>query len=206
MDYINRNRNKIKTVLLVILTIAIFSLSYYVCINKLKSTNIKDDKYEVKNNNGQLDDSMTVHSNINTVVSPNSNIVFKIKYTKSGEITTEKEEAAGDLIGKKKKEVEEIYKSKGYSVQSITSSQIILIKELDKYAPNKYVLGIKNGCIAIYKTDKEGNMFIENEKRDITDIKTNRLKQADIQLLTKGDKYFQCNTREDAEARLEDYE
>jgi hypothetical protein len=49
-------------------------------------------------------------------------------------------------------------------------------------------------------------MFIENKQRDITDIKTNRLKKADIELLTKGNKYFECNTREDAEARLEDYE
>jgi hypothetical protein len=82
----------------------------------------------------------------------------------------------------------------------------VLIKEVNKYAPNKYVLGIKDGYIAIYKTDKDGNMFIENDKVDITDVRTNRLKQADIKLLTKGDKYFQCDTREDAEARLEDYE
>lgn len=68
------------------------------------------------------------------------------------------------------------------------------------------MLGIKNGFIAIYKTDRQGNMFIENEKRDITHISTDRLKQEDIKLLTKGDKYFQCNTREEAEARLEDYE
>ena len=77
---------------------------------------------------------------------------------------------------------------------------------MDKYAPNKYVLGIKNGFIAIYKTDKAGNMFIENENTDITDIKTKRLKEEDIKLLTKGDKYFQCNTREEAQSRLEDYE
>lgn len=81
-----------------------------------------------------------------------------------------------------------------------------MIKNINKYAPDKYVLGIKNGFIAIYKTDRQGNMFIENEKRDITHISTDRLKQEDIKLLTKGDKYFQCNTREEAEARLEDYE
>lgn len=77
---------------------------------------------------------------------------------------------------------------------------------MDKYEPNKYVLGIKNGLIAIYKTDNQGNMFIENEKRDVTDIKTSKLKEEDIRLLTKGDKYFECNTRDEAESRLEDYE
>jgi hypothetical protein len=206
MDFINKNRKKIKTILLATLTIAIFSLSYYLCINKLKSTYIKDKQYKVQNNSKALDNTVTVDSNMNTALLTNTKIIFKKKYTKSGETVTEREENAGNLVGKKKKELEQIYKDEGYSVESINSSEAVLIKELDKYVPNKYVLGIKNGFIAIYKTDKEGNMFIEDEKRDITDIKTDRLKKADIELLTKGDKYFQCNTREDAEARLEDYE
>ena len=132
--------------------------------------------------------------------------MFKVKYIKSGEVITEKEEKAQQLAGKKKDEVAEVYKNEGYKVQNITSAEVVLIKEIDKYAPNKYVLGIKDGRIAIYKTDKDGNMFIENDRSDITDIKTDKLKEADIQLLTKGDKYFQCDTREDAESRLEDYE
>ena len=197
------DKRKIRTILLVILTVAIFSLSYYVCISRLKNTNIKKDGYQVNNDKTG---ALTVHSNVDGVVSANANIVFKIKYTKSGELVTEKEEKADALIGKKKGEVDEAYKDEGYKVQNITQSEVVLIKEVDKYAPNKYVLGIKDGYIAIYKTDKDGNMFIENDESDVTDIKTDRLKQADIQLLTKGDKYFQCNTREDAEARLEDYE
>ncbi len=206
MDFINRNRKKIKTGLLAILTLAIFSLSYYLCISKLKNANVKDNKYEVQNNSKTSDNTVTVDSNVNTALLTNTQIIFKKKYTKSGEIVTEKQENAGNLVGKKKKELEQIYKGQGYTVASINSSEAVLIKEVDKYVPNKYVLGIKNGFISIYKTDKEGNMFIENEKRDITDIKIDRLKKADIELLTKGDKYFQCNTREDAEARLEDYE
>lgn len=80
------------------------------------------------------------------------------------------------------------------------------MKEEDKYMPNKYVVGIKGDNIAIYRTDKSGNMYIEDENKDITDIKTNKLKEQDIHMLTTGDKYFQCDTREEAEARLEDYE
>lgn len=200
------DKRKIRTILLVILTVTIFSLSYYVCINRLKSTNIKDGRHQVNNGNLGVSDTLTVHSNVDGVVSSNSNIVFKVKYIKSGEVMTEKEEKVDDLAGKKKDEVDEVYKDEGYKVQNITSAEVVLVKEVDKYAPNKYVLGIKDGCIAIYKTDKDGNMFIENDKTDVTDIKTDKLKAADIQLLTKGDKYFQCDTREDAEARLEDYE
>jgi hypothetical protein len=200
------DERKVRTILLAILTIAIFSLSFYVCVNKLKVTNIKDSNNQFNSTNLVVPDGLTVHSNLDDVVSANANIIFKVKYIKSGEVVTEKEEKAEDLSGKKKSEVDEVYKNEGYKVQNITSSEVVLVKEVDKYAPNKYVLGIKDGCIAIYKTDKDGNMFIENERRDITDIKTDKLKEADIQLLTKGDKYFQCDTREDAESRLEDYE
>ncbi|KZL93760.1 hypothetical protein [Clostridium magnum] len=200
------DERKARTILLVILTIAIFSLSFYVCVNKLKVTNIKDNKDQFNSTNSVAPDGLTVHSNLDDVVSANANLVFKVKYIKSGEVVTEKEEKAENLSGKKKNEVDEIYKNEGYKVENITSSEVVLIREVDKYAPNKYVLGIKDGRIAIYKTDKDGNMFIENDERDLTDIKTDKLKEADIQLLTKGDKYFQCDTREDAESRLEDYE
>lgn len=199
------DKRKIRTILLVVLTTAIFSLSYYICVTKLKNVNTKNNKYQV-NEDKENYDSVKVHSNVDNTVDKNAKIVFKIKYIKSGEIQREKEEDARELAGKKKSEVEQIYKDKGYKVDTITPSEVVLIKEADKYAPNKYVLGIKDGLIAIYKTDKEGNMFIENEGRDVTDIKTDRLKDTDIKLLTNGDKYFQCNTREDAEARLEDYE
>jgi len=200
------DKRKFRTILLVILTTAIFSLSCYICVSKLKVTNIQDNKNQVNNANSSVTDGLTVHSNLDDVVSANANIVFKVRYIKSGEVVTEKEEKAEDLSGKKKNEVDEVYKNEGYKVQNITSSEVVLVREVDKYAPNKYVLGIKDGRIAIYKTDKDGNMFIENDKRDITDIKTDKLKEADIELLTKGDKYFQCDTREDAESRLEDYE
>ncbi|NMM61202.1 hypothetical protein HBE96_00495 [Clostridium sp. P21] len=206
MDFINNNRKKIKTVLLVVSTIAIFSLSYYLCINKLRSTNVKENKYKAENRSKDLGKAVTVDSNVNTSLSSNAKVVFKKKYVKSGEIVTEKEENAGNLAGKKKKELDQVYKGQGYSVASIKPSEVVFMKEFDRYAPNKYVLGIKDKFIAIYKTDKEGNMFLEDEKRDITDVKIDKLKKADIDLLTKGDKYFQCNTREDAEARLEDYE
>ncbi|MBC2581155.1 hypothetical protein [Clostridium sp. DJ247] len=199
------DKRKIRTAMLVILTLLIFGLSYYICINKLLVANIKNNKQFGKNINDKSN-SLTVNTSINGEVSANANVVFKIKYNKSGELFVEKEQLAGALAGKRKSELEELYKDQGYKVQGITQDQVVLVRETDKYAPNKYVLGIKDEYIAIYKTDKDGNMFIEDKRRDITDIKIDKLKQADVQLLTNGDKYFECDTREDAQARLEDYE
>lgn len=199
------DERKIRTAVLVVFTILIFGLSCYICVVGLQNINMERRLSQIRQND-TLYDTVKVNSSVNGIVSDSAKIIFKIKYDKSGELKIEKEESAGKLTGKKKSEVEKIYKSVGYKVQKFSAKEVILVKDMDKYAPDKYVLGIKDGAIAIYKTDKQGNMFIENEKRDITRIKTSRLKQEDIRLLTKGDKYFQCNTREEAEARLEDYE
>ena len=199
------DNRKARTIVLVIFTILILGLSCYICVVGFQNVNMDREIKQVRQGNKTYD-TVKTNSNINTTVPEKAKIIFKIKYNKSGELKTEKEELAGKLAGKTKNEVENIYKTAGYKVNKFGAKEVVLVKEVDKYEPNKYVLGIKNGLIAIYKTDNQGNMFIENEKRDVTDIKTSKLKEEDIRLLTKGDKYFECNTRDEAESRLEDYE
>lgn len=190
---------KLRKILLAVLTILVFMVSCYICVTKIKD-------YSGRKNTYQASNSVNANSDLNKTISSKGNLIFKIKYVKSGDVKTEKEESASKVAGKTKSEIENIYQKSGYSVDSFNALQVILTKNVDKYAPNKYVVGIKDNVIAIYKTDKKGNMFIEDATRDITDIKTSRLKQKDIELLTKGDKYFECDTIEDAKARLEDYE
>ncbi len=199
------DNRKVRTIVLVIFTILILSLSCYICVVGVQNANMQKEIKQVMEQNKTYD-TVKTNSDASKLVSEKAKIIFKIKYNKSGELKTEKEELAGKLAGKSKNEVENIYKTVGYKVDKFGVKEVVLIKEVDKYEPNKYVLGIKNGLIAIYKTDNQGNMFIENEKRDVTDIKTSKLKEEDIRLLTKGDKYFECNTRDEAESRLEDYE
>ncbi|OAA91867.1 hypothetical protein [Clostridium ljungdahlii] len=199
------DNRKVRTIVLVIFTILILGLSCYICVVGFQNVNMNREIKQVRQGNKTYD-TVNTNSNISTTVPEKAKIIFKIKYNKSGELKTEKEELAGKLAGKSKNEVENIYKTAGYKVNKFGAKEVVLVKEVDKYEPNKYVLGIKNGLIAIYKTDNQGNMFIENEKRDVTDIKTSKLKEEDIRLLTKGDKYFECNTRDEAESRLEDYE
>lgn len=199
------DNRKVRTIVLVIFTILILGLSCYICVVGFQNVNMDREIKQVRQGNKTYD-TVKTNSNISTTVPEKAKIIFKIKYSKSGELKTEKEESAGKLAGKSKNEVENIYKTAGYKVNKFGAKEVVLVKEVDKYEPNKYVLGIKNGLIAIYKTDNQGNMFIENEKRDVTDIKTSKLKEEDIRLLTKGDKYFECNTRDEAESRLEDYE
>lgn len=192
---------KLRKILLTILTIMVFALSLYICITKIKDYNSDKDIYQVKQY-----DSVNANSGVDSKISSRCNLIFKVKYGKSGDVKIEKEESAERFAGDTKADIQKIYKNTAYKVNSFSPLEVVLVKDVDKYSPGKYVLGIKDGYIAIFKTDDKGNMFIEDTSRDITDIKTSRLKQKDIELLTKGDKYFQCDTKEDAESRLEDYE
>jgi hypothetical protein len=131
-------------------------------------------------------------------VSPNAKITIKIKYIKS-ESTVDKIAKTSDFAGKTKAELE----NNNYIVESITPSEVILTKKVDSYEPNKYVLGVKEEYFAIYRTDDEGTMYIEDESADITDIEVPT--KGDYDLLVKGSKYFQFNSKEEVEEKLGEY-
>lgn len=153
-----------------------------------------------KNSNISSSDigKITAAVSMDDTVSPNAKITIKTEYSKSGSIES-KEVKTSDYTGKSKTELE----NQGYIVESITPAQVTLLKKVDSYAPNKYVLGVKDNCFAIYKTDETGEMFIEDESTDVTDISVPT--KGDYNLLTKGSKDFQFNTREEAEEKLGEY-
>lgn len=189
--------------------ISIFSLTYYMSTIKMKNISNDDGKLQVNSIDQNNNNNLNVHGEEEKKLNDDGSIVLKTKYTKSGDLLIDKAQKLKDISDLKEKTKEEIglkFNKDGYSIESFDSDKAVLIREIDKYSPNKYVLGIKGEYLAIYKTDKFGNMFIENEKTDITNKKIEHLKEQDIQLLTNGDKYFQCNTKEEAMARLEDYE
>lgn len=203
MDIKKRN-----VIIILISFVVLFVSIYYIALVRTKSSKADSSKRQV-NSLEDANGSVTVGSNKNGVLSKEGKLVFKLQYTKGGDFVKVREENVKDsleLEGKDRKQIENMYKEEGYEVEKFTSAQVTLLKKIDKYMPNKYVLGIKGDKIAIYRTDENGNMYIEDEQKDITDIKINRLKEQDIEMLTKGNKYFQCDTREEVESRLGDYE
>lgn len=200
-------KRKLYFVIGIMLCISIFSLTYYISAVRIKNNSNDNGKLQVSN--VDKNNNLNVQGEKKKKLNDDGSIVLKTKYTKSGDLLidkTEKLKDISDLKEKTKEEIESKFNKDGYSIENFDSDKAVLIREIDKYSPNKYVLGIKGEYLAIYKTDKFGNMFIENEETDITKRKIDHLKEQDIQLLTKGDKYFQCETKEEALARLEDYE
>lgn len=177
---------------IIVVFLGVFELSYNLGLKKynLLQNNSRGEKLTAS----ELD-KLTLNANAETAISPNSKVTLKIIYMKSGDVDS-REMSSNDFAGKSKDALEK----QGYEVESITKNEAILIKKVDTYAPNKYVLGVKGNCYAIYKTDASGNMFIENESSDITNIKVQI--EGEYNSLVKGNKRFQYNTREELEEKL----
>lgn len=186
-------RRKNLGILLIVLLIIVFTCSFF--YTKIKYKNSDIEKGSVVNVGKSLSPGVA------DIVRPNSTIVFKVK-TAKGDIREERRESSDGFIGKSKEDVEAAYKDDGYKVQSITAAEVVLLR--DECPPNKYILGIKNGRIAIYKTNSKGEKFIENEARDVTDIKIDNLKPEDIKILENGVRQF--DTWDEAQSSLEDYD
>ncbi|GAA0731040.1 hypothetical protein GCM10008905_33020 [Clostridium malenominatum] len=202
-----KKNKKIFGFMIIMLSIIIFTLSYYIGIQYLKSKNKEidnDNKIQVNNINKEIEEIYT-QGRGNEALSPNSSVQFKVRYKKSGDTFITKVDKVSNLSVKTRGELEEKFKEE-YKLTDFQSDKIVMVKEIDKYSPNKYVLGIKEDYLAIFRTDINGDMYIENEETDITDKKIDHLKEQDIIALTKGSNYFQRNTKEEAMALLEDYE
>lgn len=202
-----KKNKKIFGFMIIMLSIIIFTLSYYIGIQFLKGKNKEidnDNKIQVNNINKEIEEIYT-QGRGNEALSPNGSVQFKVRYKKSGDTFITKVDKVSNLSVKTRGELEEKFKEE-YKLTDFQSDKIVMVKEIDKYSPNKYVLGIKEDYLAIFRTDINGDMYIENEETDITDKKIDHLKEQDIIALTKGSNYFQRNTKEEAMALLEDYE
>lgn len=158
-----------------------------------KFNNYKDNK--VITDNGKVASSFSVGDS----VSPKAKVILKTEYKKSGDII-DTEQASDKFIGKNKQNLEEA----GYIVEGMSNEEVVIKRVVDTYPPNKYVVGLKEQYIAIYRTDDKGIMYIEDEKNDVTDIEVPT--EGDYNLLMKGSKDFVFDTKEEALEKLGEYD
>lgn len=181
----------------VFILIVSFTLSYKYGIKKFN----EDGSNPKKAKNGSIVNiDKTLNSfNSEESVSPNAKVILNIEYKKSEEVD-KRVQNSGEFAGKTKQQIEAL----GYIVEKITAAEVILQKKIDGYRPGKYVIGIKNDYLAVFKVNGEGKLIIEDESRDITQIQTKKLKQGDIDLLNNGSKDFQFDTRDGAHAKIDE--
>ena len=97
------------------------------------------------------------------------------------------------------------YASKGYSVESLSEKKVVLNKDEEVILePNKYYLGEKDGYFAIYKSDENGKVFIEDESDVYRSSKMVNTIPKDDQEAIKSFK-FGYDTKDEAKEILSGY-
>lgn len=184
-----------KIVILIFLIVFVFLGSYFISYNKFAKVK--------KDNNTKYLSAKSVNSDkAIQKVSKKTKIIFKVYYKKSGKTEVKKElESPGKYYNMTKDEIDKSVKDEGYKVELMSPSSVILVSEVNRYLPDKYVIDIYNNeCLAIFKTDNNGNEFIEDEKNDIKyDTKISNLRSGDLNYLEKGDPQLQYDSKEAAE-------
>lgn len=99
----------------------------------------------------------------------------------------------------------EMYPLTGYEIVDFNNKSII-IKEINnkKFEPNMYYIGEKNGYITVYKSDDNGDLFIENESSDISSKKVELLPTTDRELVLNYE--LKSNERGEVEYILSELE
>lgn len=184
----------------------ILFIGTYLCFIKYNS--VKNHRKSIYENSS----SVMNKSEFKDGIKSSTKLIFKTVYLKSGEIKKEEhmvEEYDKEIIGYNKEKLNSYFLQKGYKLESFSNDEVIVMKNIDRYSPNKYIIGIQNTkkgeYMAIFRTDKDGKMYIEN-KEDITNVKINMLGKDEIKILKEGSIDFQFDTKDKATEAITEYQ
>lgn len=188
-----RIRNKV-TLFIVLLIVCFFSTYFIVdrlTNSKNKDVNDNQSKTIVYNNTNSLSDDMKIILKVDGIVETSETLKeFKL----DNNIDNVNEQFLVDY-----------YASKGYSVESLSEKKVVLNKDEEVILePNKYYLGEKDGYFAIYKSDENGKVFIEDESDVYRSSKMVNTIPKDDQEAIKSFK-FGYDTKDEAKEILSGY-
>ena len=186
-------RNKVT---LFIVLLIVFFFSTYFIVDRLTNSKYKDvsdnqSKTIVYNNTNSLSDDMKIILKVDGIVETSETLKeFKL----DNNIDNVNEQFLIDY-----------YASKGYSVESLSEKKVVLNKDEEVILePNKYYLGEKDGYFAIYKSDENGKVFIEDESDVYRSSKMVNTIPKDDQEAIKSFK-FGYDTKDEAKEILSGY-
>ncbi|MPQ43026.1 hypothetical protein [Clostridium tarantellae] len=200
MNWNKIKNNKVITIMIVtVLSLVVFSASYFTSFiyNSYNTEDTSSVMNETKNKEEtSLKDDVNI---VFTRKTPDKNVFVDYKTT----------------IGDYKKQIhldevtveglEEILKEKGYEKVAWNGQEIIFSRNQEistSLEPNKYYIGEKDGCIAMFKSDENGIAIIEKTE-DITFINIETLPDRDREAIKNFNKKF--DTREQCEEELSAY-
>lgn len=151
----NKKRIRNRVTLFIVLLIVCFFSTYFI-VDRLTNNKYKD----ISDNQSKA----TVYNNTNSL-SDDMKIILKVDGIIENSETLKDFKLDNDIESVNEQFLVDYYASKGYSVESLTEKKVVLNKDEEEVTlePNKYYLGEKDGYFAIYKSDENGKVFIEDE-------------------------------------------
>ncbi|AOR23062.1 hypothetical protein [Clostridium taeniosporum] len=155
------NKKKLSVICILILAI-IFSLTYYLVDRSVNNKNLLQTSQKKVNTDteiNKLQDDIKVSLFAGDKKESDMTVAqIKKKLNIDGDLT--------------KDELVKILKNSGYSLDITSNNQIMFKKDSSSnLEPNKYYIGEKDGHLAIYETDKDGNASVKNSEDVFSDNK-----------------------------------
>lgn len=134
-----------------------------------------------RENDDIVDSQETSDSNL---TSPNTQIIFNTYYTKTGDMVVSKRDLPVTLVGLRLSEfkdyIDDYYSE--WKIKSISPQEVTLFQEKDSYTPNQFIIQEKDGYIAVYRINDQGEKILHYE----TDIALSLFNEIDRRKLKEG--------------------
>ncbi len=148
-----------------------------------------------------LDNDMPIIKSDNRYISPNTTIEYIIYYLQCGHHEKKVGKATSDMINMN----EDMFKSfiqrhnPSWRVTSFSHEKVVIEIDKDQLCKNHYVIGVKDGKIAIFKIDDNGERVLHSI---LQNAPISMLKTIDQERLKKG---IVVNSKEDISNILENF-
>lgn len=174
--------------------VLIFFITYYLSDKYIANKNVKYNAVEASgvNKNNQLSDNTKIYLFSGGEKEKESTIAdLKKELNIDGNLT--------------KGELSKALSEKGYVLELNNNGEMTYKKDISKVVkPNKYYIGEKDGFLAIYKSDNDGILLIENS----SDVYSNGKKVDNLREIDKNkikNFEFEYNSKEEAEENLSEF-
>ncbi|MTI66053.1 MAG: hypothetical protein FH753_05560 [Firmicutes bacterium] len=147
----------------------------------------------------KLNDNVNL-MNDEVIIGPNTLIEYVIYYKECGHTTTEIEKATKNIINLNKEEYTKYAnkKYKNYEIVKFKQDEVILKINKDHLCPEHFIISIKDGKIAVYGIDDNG----EEKILKIIDQPIELLKKIDQEKLNRG---IRVDSEEELNSILQDF-
>ena len=143
-------------------------------------------------------------------VAEDTKFVFKIIYKDKEVRNMVLEKHFNDSIvlnSKTQAELNELFKSQGYTVSNMSNHEIVFVNNSERYSynANRYFLGVYNNLVTIYKTDDNGDIIAHKIFNSNVYAEDGKQRKYDFQTKDSGElQFIRINDLEEKDGLVED--